>query len=199
MANISINSSIKSENERLGVAIPGVYRLKLLKVSGAPKQVNQQETPAITFSFRLIETGEQYDHTEYHPRAEDTQAKIDNKLARIRHIMTKFLPEDKCVINGDEWQEVFEKIEAAFTANPGWESTIVVGKLIGTINNGRGYVKFPGYIGFLAVEHKQPAPVLSDKEKEANATYMDFVNNRESMSPDPLSLGTIAGDTPDGI
>jgi hypothetical protein len=101
--------------------------------------------PYLKFHFEG-EKGEQVAHTEWpiDPSKENAEKKIKNFLIRIKHICTKFVPEDAVNINAADFEGFANQVIALL--KPNLNKTKVRLKLI---YNYKNYVSVPAYVPFI--------------------------------------------------
>jgi len=133
----------------------------------------------LMFNFKG-KNGETFRHLEWavdEAKAQDPQKAYENQGKRIKHILSKFIPEETVVIEGvSSYAEFAAKvIELLGTANVG--KTVAI-KLV---YNAKGNVEFTKYLGFIG---NSPADLqIGNKEVVVKPTAAP-------STADELSLGT---------
>lgn len=107
-------------------------------------------SPVLTFNFKGA-NGETYKHLEWEVGDQATDiAKSQEALAkRVKHILTKFIPEEDCKLSGSNYAEFSNGVIALLGSNN-------VGKKVAIklVYNAKGNVGFTKYVGFIANDAK---------------------------------------------
>ena len=121
----------------------------------------------IAFNFRG-KNGESFRHLEFDIKDGD-EGKMASMAKRVRHILTKFIPEEKAVLSGDTFEE-FAKGVIALLGNNNVGKSVAI-KLV---YNNKDYLSFTKYVGFIAKDAKDLSISKSEKITKGNATPTDM-------------------------
>jgi hypothetical protein len=107
----------------------------------------------IKFTFSDQEGGK-LSHYEYavEANAENKDQKIQSQLKRLKHIATKFVPENTNLPEADSFSDLYGKLVTFFQTNKASEKKLRA-KLV---YNGKNYLSLPKYVPFL--ENMEVAP-----------------------------------------
>ena len=85
-----------------------------------------------------------------------------DQAARIKHIMSKFIPEDKCIISGVNTFEAFSNAVVAALGN-----TYLGKKLrLKLVYNYKDYATFPKYANFIELQTDAPTTLRLNPKKD---------------------------------
>lgn len=187
MINFNVNSSIESEGvvsaQYLEAGIHENVELKNVEYAKTP-----QGNEYIAFTFEN-ESGKLV-HTEWSPKSKDDdqeklQERVTNQIKRIKQIVTKFVPEDKYVINANNFKEFADyTVKVLNIANKGQKVRLKA------LYSSNGFVTLPNYSKFQFIEsmsipkEQSKIRILAlDKDKMVRPTPSARINN----SSNPLS------------
>jgi len=108
---------------------------------------------------------------------EGWEKKMTSQMKRVKHIMTKFLPEDKVTINAQDFNGFCNQVIALL-------GNSYVGKKlrVKTVYSYNNYVSIPKYVPFIEVMDE----VASDKSR-LNITSFDKMEKDEADNPSTLT------------
>jgi hypothetical protein len=197
--NVNAAPSSTSEGNFQFLA-PGIYRNGRLKEIVLEQQKLNAGGEVEVIAFYLQdENGAVHRHIEFAPGDDADEKKVLNKIARVKHIVRCFNPEEITAIETDQKQLSFNTfaefgnwaISAIGNAN---EDTKIDFKLLGSVNNGKAISKFPGYVGFMCV-HGEGTLTFGNKEMKQNAEYHaalsagDNADGDDSLTSDAKPAG----------
>ena len=130
----------------------------------------------LIFTFRGPE-GEVYRHIEWDVQDGD-EKKLENMAKRIKHILTKFIPEEQAVLHGDSYEAFANGVIALLGKNNVGKSVAV--KLVYSDKNN---LQFTKYLGFIAKEAKDLSIGKTEKVSKTAAipSDMDSVDTDNSL------------------
>lgn len=194
-----VDESIQSEGRDLNFIEPGIHdniELVDVKVDTSPTGSN-----FIAFTYEA-QDGKRLTKTEWEPLGEDDQklAKAKNQAKRIKHIMTKFMPEEatKIEVDLDNWTKYASTVKAKL------DPFIKGIKLkLKAVYDNKNYVSTPNYVPFLEVMGTDPSTLSIssiDKMTREEPDEEVPVTNPFDTNSDPVANtenkgGTIAEDT----
>lgn len=140
-----------------------------------PIDADRERQNAETFYDKLVKEGKAPDVPkplyiqQYVKRAYDTQA------SRIKHIMSKFIPEDQTLVGGSTFEMFSNAVIAALGKS-------YVGKTVRLklVYNYKDYVTFPKYPNFIELQTSSPTQLRINPKKD----------RLEKQTPDAASQNT---------
>lgn len=114
--------------------------------------------PVLMFNF-VGPNNEKFRHIEWEvgERADDPEKSASALAKRVKHILTKFIPEEQCVLQGNTYAEFSNGVITLLgDHNKGKKVAIKL------LYNNKGNLAFTKYVGFIANEAKDL--VISKKE-----------------------------------
>jgi len=138
-----VNTSIDSEGSGANFLDVGIHDdVELIKVEF---KTSSEGSEFMVFQFE--KDGKKLSHTEWKPRDEDDERlenKTKNQIKRVKHIVTKFIPEDKYVFSVTDFKSFCENtINLLGETYKGKKVRI---KVIYSFNN---YTSLPRYVPFI--------------------------------------------------
>jgi len=130
----------------------------------------------LIFTFRGPE-GEVFRHIEWDVQDGD-EKKLENMAKRIKHILTKFIPEEQAILHGDSYEAFANGVIALLGKNNVGKSVAV--KLVYSDKNN---LQFTKYLGFIAKEAKDLSIGKTEKVSKTAAipSDMDSVDTDNSL------------------
>ena len=130
----------------------------------------------LIFTFRGPE-GEVFRHIEWDVQDGD-EKKLENMAKRIKHILTKFIPEEQAVLQGNSYEEFSNGVIALLGSNNVGKSVAI--KLV---YNDKNNLQFTKYLGFIAKEAKDLSIGKNEKIVKGSAapTDMDSVAGGDDL------------------
>jgi len=130
----------------------------------------------LIFTFRGPE-GEVYRHIEWDVQDGD-EKKLENMAKRIKHILTKFIPEEQAVLHGNTYEEFANGVIKLLNKNNVGKSVAI--KLV---YNDKNNLQFTKYLGFIAKEAKDLSISKTEKVTKVTAapTDMDAVSGTDDL------------------
>lgn len=130
----------------------------------------------LIFTFRGPE-GEMFRHIEWDIQDGD-EKKLENMAKRIKHILTKFIPEEQAVLKGNTYEEFAYGVIALLGKNNVGKSVSI--KLV---YNDKNNLQFTKYLGFIAKEAKDLSISKTEKITKITAapTDMDAVSSTDDL------------------
>lgn len=139
----TVNKYIDSETRQVKFIDVGIHdNVELVSVE---YKVSPNGNPFIVFTFE--KDGKRLTHTEYEPKDKDgniLENKKLNQLRRLRHIATKFMPEDEFEFEVETFEELGKEVVKRLT--PKLKNTLVRIKVVYSNNN---YTSLPRYVPFI--------------------------------------------------
>lgn len=180
MFNVSNAPKADSSSKGSPSLEPGIYTGNLVRVE--QKEIEGKEDRSynvLSFLFRNTD-GNEHEHYEWMPQADTDTGKIENMLARIKHVMKRFVPEEINAIESGQREANFQDWNALCrwvisTLDPKLKDTQVRFKIVGNVYNGNASSGFPGYPNFLARAGEDMS--FSKRERENNQAYERFQAN----------------------
>lgn len=167
-----VDEKIQSEERAVNYIDVGIHdnlELTEIKVDTSPKGNN-----FVAFTFTDPE-GRVLTKTEWQPTgAEDDvlMKKAQNQAKRIKHIMTKFLPEDQCKIEYDTESEGWNKYVSTVKAKLDAAKDGVKVRIKATYDN-QNYVTLPNY-----------TPFIERMDSEKSILEIQSIDKMEKEQPD---------------
>ena len=121
----------------------------------------------LIFTFRGPE-GEVYRHIEWDVQYGD-EKKLVNMAKRIKHILTKFIPEEQAVLHGNSYEEFANGVIKLLGNNNVGKSVSI--KLV---YNDKNNLQFTKYLGFIAKEAKDLSIGKNEKVTKTTAAPSDM-------------------------
>lgn len=183
--NVNAAPSSQSENNFQFLA-PGIYRNgKLKEVVLEDQKLSSGDSVEVLAFYVQDAEGNTHRHIEFAPDSTTEEKKVLNKIARVKHIVRCFNPEEINAVETDQKQLSFN----TFTEFANWaiqsignanETVKIDFKIIGNVpTSGRSAGKpisgFPGYVGFMGVSGEASLS-FSNSEKKQNADYEAALN-----------------------
>lgn len=175
----NVTKDINSESRANNFMGPGIHdnvELKHSEEGKYPIVYGESKKGNKFAAFHFVnDKGEVLVHTEYEPSDED-QEKLDNKtlnqIKRFKHIITKFVPDEKFIFEASDFKSFVEKsIQILGTSYVGKKLRIKV------VLNSNDYTTLPNYVPF--IENMEVA-----KSKLSINTAMDkVVKGRPDVEP----------------
>ena len=194
--NAAPSSEAKDGFQFLG---PGIYtkgRLKEVKMEDQ-KLSDGGEVPVLAFYVQNAEGGI-HRHIEFAPDENAEEKKVLNKIARVKHIVRCFNPEEIIAIETDQKQLNFNTFQefgdwAIQSIGTAHESVLIDFKILGDVptqgkNQGKALAGFPGYVGFMCV-HGQGTLTFGNKELQQNSAYDTALNAGNKADGDESLTG----------
>ena len=135
---------------------------------GTSKKDGQGDN-VIIFNFRG-KNGESFRHMEFDVKDGD-EGKMANMAKRVRHILTKFIPEEQAVLSGNTFEEFANGVVKLLGNNNVGKSVAI--KLV---YNNKDYLSFTKYLGFIAKEAKDLSIGKNEKIVKGSASPSDMAN-----------------------
>ena len=139
----NVNESIDSESGGTNFLDVGIH--EDVELVGIEYKTSSEGNDFMVFTFE--KDGKQVTLTEWTPKDADTdklESKTKNQIKRVKHIITKFIPEDKYVFNATDFKSFCENtIKLLGTSYVGKKVRI---KVIYSWNN---YTTLPPYTPFI--------------------------------------------------
>ena len=144
------NQETKSEKSNLPYFEAGIHENVSIENIAFEESKEGSGNYVLAFHFKGA-NGEVFRHTEWEVKDEDPKIvdKIENLGKRVKHILTKFMPEEECILEGNSWS-VFCK--GVLKLVLGKYNTIKVA--IKLVYGNNGYLQFTRYTGFIALDKK---------------------------------------------
>lgn len=149
--NVNQNTVAEQANKQFQGGIHGNVALESVTFE-SPKKDGSGD-PVLIFTFKG-KNGETFRHIEWAvdpSRAADPVKAFENQGKRVKHILSKFIPEDEVVISGvSSYAEFAAKvIELLGTANEGKKVAI---KLVYMRDSAKANLVFTKYLGFIGTD-----------------------------------------------
>jgi hypothetical protein len=140
----NVNTKIDSESRSANFLDVGIHEdveLKGVEYKTSPEGGNE------FMVFHFEKDGKQLSHTEWKPKDVDPEKlenKTNNQIKRVKHIVTKFIPEDLYVFNATDFKSFCQNtIKLLGTSYVGKKVRI---KVVYSFNN---YTSLPNYVPFI--------------------------------------------------
>ena len=139
----NVNQTIDSEARASNFLDVGIH--EDVTLNSAEYKVSDAGNEFLVFHFER--DGKKIDHTEWKPNDADPQ-KLENKelnqIKRVKHIVTKFIPEDQYVFQASDFKSFCENTVKLL-------GNAYVGKLVRlkVIYNFNNYTSLPNYVPFI--------------------------------------------------
>lgn len=191
MANYKVDKSIDSESRVTNFIDVGIHEDVLLK--DVEYKVSTQGNQYLVFHFE--KDGKALSHTEWEPSDDDPQKlenKTNNQIKRIKHIVTKFIPEDQYIIDVEDFKAFCESTLNLLGQN--YLEKLVRLKVVYNFNN---YTSLPNYTPFI-----EKMEVTKDKSRLEIISIDKMTRDRpdvEQTQTNPFEVKTEnskAGDLP---
>lgn len=115
------------------------------------------------------------ENSEWEPREDATQEKVDNMTGRIGYIMSKYMPEEDALIDGStitSWEHYVDTVISRFNKNPEYKEVVAKIKYVANIYNGESSLQVPKYKGFLQTAESGSALGFGPKEIKTNNQFI---------------------------
>ena len=144
-----VDEKIESEDRKFNFIDFGIHENVTLTEIKIEKSPTGKDFLALTFTS---EDGKQLTKTEWQPTIKDDQghdillSKIKNQAIRVKHIMTKYMPEEdtKVEYNYDQWIKYASAVKAKLDPVKGTSKM----RIKATYDT-KGYVTLPNYVPFI--------------------------------------------------
>ena len=168
-----INQTVKSEGSSTSVFPLGIT--ENAEMTNVSVDTASNGNAFLKFEFTSSE-GSKLNHFEWpiDTQNEGWEKKLQSQMKRVKHILTKFMEEDKIIINADSF-EGFAKGVITLLGN-----TYVGKKLrVKTVYSYNNYVSIPKYVPFVETMDTDPTKL--------NITSFDKMEKDEADNPATLS------------
>ena len=168
-----INQTVKSEGSSTSVFPLGIT--DNAEMTGVSIDTASNGNAFLKFTF-TSDTGSTLNHFEWpiDTQNEGWEKKLQSQMKRVKHILTKFMEEDKIIINADSFEN-FAKGVITLLGN-----TYVGKKLrVKTVYSYNNYVSIPKYVPFVETMDTDPTKL--------NITSFDKMEKDEADNPATLS------------
>lgn len=186
-----INKSVNSEGRQRNFIDVGIHdNVELISVE---YKISPNNNPFLVFTFK--KDGKILTHTEYEPKDKDgniLESKQNNQMIRLKHIATKFIPEDQFII--EVMDNNFEKFCKQYLSLLG-NKYVGIKVRIKVVYSDKNYTSLPRYVPFIErmdVE-KSTLEILSidkmvkDKPDQIDSTPNPWqVDFEENSNPKPI-------------
>jgi len=173
MSMYQINQKVKSEGSSTKVFPLGIS--ENAEMTNVSMETASNGNSFLKFSFTAPD-GSALSHLEWpiDVNNEGWEKKAQSQMKRVKHIMTKFLTEDKAVVNAQDFEGFCQQVIALLG------NTYVGKKLrVKTVYSYNNYVSIPKYVPFLE-------DMSVDKTK-LNITNFDKMEKDEAENPSSLT------------
>tara|TARA_R100000664_G_C2736549_1_gene125877 strand:- start:358 stop:921 length:564 start_codon:yes stop_codon:yes gene_type:complete len=177
-----INQTLKSEGTSTSVFPLGIS--EDVEMTGVSIDTASNGNAFLKFEFTSSE-GSKLNHFEWpiDTANEGWEKKLQSQMKRVKHIMTKFMDEEKIVINADSFDN-FAKTVITLLGN-----TYLGKKLrVKTVYSYNNYVSIPKYVPFVETMDTDPTKL--------NITSFDKMEKDEADNPATLASNTVTNETP---
>lgn len=143
------DNNTKSESTNLSFNAGITENVELESVVFASPKKDGSGDPVLMFNFKG-ESGETFRHLEWpvDMSREDASKKLESMGKRVKHIVTKFIPEDKAVLTGGSYAEFCNGVVNLIgTKNKGVKLRI---KLVYKDNGNLAFTPYTGFIERMA-------------------------------------------------
>lgn len=138
-----VDTTIDSEARGTNFIDVGIH--ENVTLTNVEYKVSQEGNEFMVFTFNKDD--KVLSHTEWKPRDEDLE-KLENKrknqIKRVKHIVTKFIPEEKYVFDATDFKSFCENTIALLGKS--YEGKLVRIKVVYAYNN---YTSLPNYVPFI--------------------------------------------------
>ena len=168
-----INQTVKSEGSSTSVFPLGIT--DNAEMTGVSIDTASNGNAFLKFTF-TSDAGSALNHFEWpiDTQNEGWEKKLQSQMKRVKHILTKFMEEDKIIINADSFEN-FAKGVITLLGN-----TYVGKKLrVKTVYSYNNYVSIPKYVPFVETMDTNPTKL--------NITSFDKMEKDEADNPATLS------------
>jgi len=138
-----VDTTIDSEARGLNFLDIGIHENG--ELTGVEYKVSNEGNEYMVFTFSKDD--KVLTHTEWKPRDEDSEKlenKTKNQIKRVKHIITKFIPEEKYVLNVENFKQFCE--ETIRLLGEAYKGKKVRLKVVYSYNN---YTSLPNYVPFI--------------------------------------------------
>ena len=176
MSMYNLNETVKSEGTSAKVFPLGISENAEMTTVGVDTASNGNSF--LKFEFKG-EDGSSISHFEWpiDSNAEGWEKRLESQMKRVKHIMTKFLPEDKVLITANDF-EGFAKQVITLLGNT-YVGTKLRMKTVYSYNN---YVSIPKYVPFMEL--------MTTESTRLKVTNFDKMEKDEADNPSALNTTT---------
>lgn len=138
-----VNKSFDSESRSSNFIDVGIH--EGVELTGAEYKVSPNGNEFLVFHFE--KDGKKLDHTEYKPKDVDPdklQNKTINQIKRVKHIVTKFISDEKYDVTANDFKEFCDKTIALLGTS--YKGTQVRVKVVYSNSN---FTALPNYVPFI--------------------------------------------------
>ena len=168
-----INQTVKSEGSSTSVFPLGIS--ENVEMTGVSVDTASNGNAFLKFAFKS-EEGSSLNHFEWpiDTNNEGWEKKLQSQMKRVKHILTKFMEEDKIIINATSFDD-FAKTVITLLGNS------YVGKKlrVKTVYSYNNYVSIPKYVPFVETMDVNPTKL--------NITSFDKMEKDEADNPATLT------------
>lgn len=153
------NTETKSESTNKSFN-PGIHSgVELESVEFKSPKKDGSGDPSLMFNFKGA-NGETFRHIEWAvgEQATDVEKSQQSLAKRVKHIITKFIPEEQAVLSGNSYAEFAKGVINLIGDNNKGKKVAI--KLV---YNDKGNLVFTKYVGFIALDAKDLR--IGDKER----------------------------------
>jgi hypothetical protein len=159
MSGYNFNTETKSESTNKSFN-PGIHSgVELESVEFKSPKKDGSGDPSLMFNFKGA-NGETFRHIEWAvgEQATDVEKSQQSLAKRVKHIITKFIPEEQAVLSGNSYAEFAKGVINLIGDNNKGKKVAI--KLV---YNDKGNLVFTKYVGFIALDAKDLR--IGDKER----------------------------------
>lgn len=201
----NVTKDINSESRSNNFMGPGIHEnveLRHIEEGKYPIVYGESKKGNKFAAFHFInDKGEILIHTEYEPSDEDRE-KLENKtlnqIKRFKHIITKFVDEDKFIFEAANFEDFVNKSAAILGNN-------YIGKKvrIKVVLNNSDYTTLPNYVPFIEnmeVEKSRLSINTAIDKMIRNKPDVETSSNENPFATTPIEVADATGEyNPDGI
>jgi hypothetical protein len=135
------------------------------------KVVKEKKKENVVLSFYFADKyNSEFTHSEFQPdpTKENFEKKLGNLSKRVKHIVSKFVPEDKQVLKAATWDEFCDSVSALFD-----DSTKDARVRIKLVLNDAGFTSFTPYTGFIEEMSVNPTRLRIGQNERTSAVTPD--------------------------
>lgn len=167
--NYNMTSDINSEVNNVSFMDVGIHENVELK--NVRSEISKNGNPFLAFDFEDSK-GRTLSHTEWPITNNATPERIQNQMKRVRHIVVKFIPEEKYIFEAKDFTDFANKTVALLgTAYKGKKVRIKV------VYNNNDFTDLPNYTPFIESMN------IPTNESKLEIISIDKV--KKSVTPDP--------------
>jgi|TARA_R110001606_G_scaffold365323_1_gene520125 hypothetical protein len=176
-----INKTVQSEGSSTKIFPLGIS--EDAEMTNVSVETASNGNSFLKFSFSL--DGANLSHLEWpiDTAVEGWEKKMTSQMKRVKHIMTKFLEEDRCVITADSFEKFCEQVITLL-------GNSYVGKKLRmkTVYSYNNYVSVPKYVPFMET--------MDVEKTRLNITSFDKMEKDEAENPASLASTANAATEP---